>query len=96
MSNDLMTRGWIPLRGGPMDGGRIEVLARREPHDLVFPAQWRDGSWDNAHWEDWYTLRGTPETGMYYEFRGRLAARGLNKQEASELDPSLVIGGLTP
>jgi hypothetical protein len=78
----------VGLRGGPWDGQEVFVpTLPRPPYELDFPVQWHDGSWDNAHWHWVYLLRGTPETGWYYECVGCPSVPGLTNHERQEQEP---------
>lgn len=65
--------GWVVLRGGPKDGNRLDVLGDA-PSELI---------WEHpdATWRTHYVLRGTRETGYYYEYVGERLDPGLTEAE---------------
>ena len=55
------------LIGGPYDGESFAlVVSRLKPSELRFGDRVHPECWDHA-----YTLRGTQETGYYYEYIGQ-------------------------
>jgi hypothetical protein len=78
----------VGLVGGPW--GEQEVFVPTLPNmpdSITFPVRWHDGSWDNAHWHWRYVLRGTPETGWYYETGPEpVSVPGLTKKEREQQD----------
>lgn len=92
MASEEKRRGAVvPLVGGPWDGQDMFVPTRpRMPDEITFPVQWHDGTWDNAHWQHIYRLRGVGHEGYAsytYEHCGTVPARGLNERERAEQEP---------
>lgn len=56
----------------------------RMPDSITFPVQWRDGSWDNAHWHWRYVLRGTHGETFYESGDQPVAVPGLTRKERQE------------
>lgn len=77
----------VTLVGGPWDGQEVFVpTTPRMPDSITFPVQWRDGSWDNAHWHWRYVHRNDIHGERYESGTEPVAVPGLTPKEREQQD----------